>query len=165
MRIKENIARIFCCVVMLCLFVCCPVLAEESPDGQTPGNGQSSVSGGRMEKTAAQNSANTNAGGDQAGEYGTDGLRKITGTVTLSDDKINVPDIDGNQNGYTWTTDGAGGYVLTLKNVCITGDSLQPGSGSNRIFALKVPSGKKVTIKTEGRAVLEGGIQSILISR
>lgn len=172
MKTKREMIKIFCCAAVFCLLVCSPVLAEGNSDGQggqTPDSGQESASGDQSGKTGGQgdsapgadsgqpggNAANPGADSGQPGRDAADGLREITGPVALADSEIEDTD-PASGNGYTWKSDASGGYVLTLKNVKINGAA--DANSGGRKWALTVPAGKKVTVKTEGSAVLDGGI-------
>ena len=172
MKTKREMIKIFCCAAVFCLLVCSPVLAEGNSDGQggqTPDSGQESASGDQSGKTGGQgdsapgadsgqpggNAANPGADSGQPGRDAADGLREITGPVALADSEIEDTD-PASGNGYTWKSDASGGYVLTLKNVKINGAA--DANSGGRKWALTVPAGKTVTVKTEGSAVLDGGI-------
>lgn len=83
----------------------------------------------------------------------TDFLNTIDSTLDLSNKTEDV-----HEAGYTWESDGADGYILTLKNVYITGNQTNQ---NNITFALKLPEGIRVTIKTDGVSYLNGAIVSI----
>lgn len=160
MKIKRKAVKVFCCVMMLCLFAFCPVLAEENPDGQggqVQENGQGSVSGGQMNGTVVQNPSDPGVEGGQADRNGANGLREITGMVTLAD--ADTSDIDpGSGDGYTWSKQGDV-YVLTLKNVHIKGEKPDP-NGPSYAFKIELSGNADILVKTEGNqpSVLDGGI-------
>ena len=162
MKIKRRTAKIICCVLLLCLFMFCPVLAEGNQDiqeGRTPENRQGSVSADQMENTDARNSADPVAGRERTGGNTTDARREFSATVTLSDNPTS--DIDSaSGNGYTWSKQADGVYVLTLKNVRMKGTD--PVSGEFR-YALDIQLSDRadIVVKTEGdqSSVLEGGIR------
>lgn len=166
MRRKRRIKSGLLCVILCCFLASGSVFAEGGPEGQGPAEVKNTENGG----------SNGGTGEDGTGENDTeendnDILDEIKEDLedkpaALADNTIDFLDLTDashqfgssdviEQPGYIWEDRAGEGYVLTLKNIHITG---KPISGYSSNCALELPSDKKVTIKTEGTVILDGGI-------